>query len=509
MKKYSRFIFVALAVAALAMAAGGGCSGKGNGPGGKAAQEVVEKYYCPMHPTYISDRPGDCPICNMKLVPMEIPEPEGMEAEGHAGHEEQKAPAEGHTGHAVAPGKEGRPEQESQKTGERKILFYRNPMNPSVTSPVPMKDEMGMDFVPVYADEQEASTAGGVEGYATVRLSENAVRLAGVQTVTAVREDMARTVRTVGLVAPDERRVYRVHTKIAGWVEKLFVNFTGQAVRQGQPILSVYSQELLASQEEYLRALESTSRPVLADTIVFRFPGEDLLASARRRLELFDVPEGFIEELERSRRPQKTVTLLAPASGFVTAKDIFEGQRIEPGMELYRITDLSVVWIEAQVYEYEAPYVHMGQEAMLTLPYDPTVRLTGRVSYVYPYLDMESRTLRVRFEFPNPHETLKLGMYANVDLEIHAGEGILVPDSGVMDTGLRQIVFVEKTKGVFEPREVELGVRSGGRAQILSGVTEGEMVVVRANFLLDSESRLRAGISKAAGGGHQQHGGGQ
>jgi multidrug efflux pump subunit AcrA (membrane-fusion protein) len=497
MKRYSELILVVFAAIALAMAAGGGCSGKGDGEGEKATEEQAQKYHCPMHPSYVSDRPGDCPICNMKLVPIEVEPPE------------EEGKIEEHSTHEATPGEESSAEQKAPPSGERKILFYRHPMKPDVTSPVPMKDEMGMDYVPVYADEAQEAEKGGVEGYASVRLSENAVQLAGVQTAAAVREDMARTVRTVGLVAPDERRVYRVHTKISGWVEKLFVNFTGQAVRAGQPILTVYSQELLASQEEYLRAIESISPPAGGDTTVFRFPGQALLGAARRRLELFDVPEGFIEELERSRSPQKTVTLDAPASGFVTAKDIFEGQRIEPGMELYSITDLSVVWIEAQVYEYEVPYVHMGQEAMLTLPYDPDARLTGRVSYIYPYLDMESRTLRVRFEFPNPEETLKLGMYANVDLEIHAGEGILIPDSGVMDTGSRQIVFVEKSKGIFEPREVDLGVRSGGRAQILSGVSEGELVVVKANFLLDSESRLRAGIAKAAAGDHAQHGGGQ
>jgi RND family efflux transporter MFP subunit len=497
MRHNNRLILALLVIVsmALTLVAGAGCSGKGGETKDEASQEQQQKYFCPMHPTYISDRPGDCPICNMKLVPIKDEPAVEVRAEEHSGHE--AAPREeSHAGHETPP------------SGERKILFYRNPMNPSVTSPVPMKDEMGMEFVPVYADEAEEGTATGVEGYATVRLSDDAVRLAGVQTAPAVRERIARTVRTVGLVAPDERRVHRVHTKIAGWVEKLFVNFTGQAVREGQPVLSVYSQELLSSQEEYLRALEAASRTARSDTTVFRFPADDLLEAARRRLELFDVPEAFIEELETSGKPQKAVTLLAPASGFVTTKEVFAGQQIEPGMELYAITDLSIVWIEAQVYEYEAPFVHVGQEALLTLPFDPRVRLTGRVSYVYPYLDIESRTLRVRFEFPNPDETLKLGMYANVDLEIDAGEGILIPDSGVMDTGLRQIVFVEKSAGVFEPRAVELGIRSSGQAQILSGVTEGEMVVMRANFLLDSESRFRAGISKAAGGGHE-HGSGQ
>ena len=464
-RRWRGWFVVAGVVLTLAAAAGAGCGGKGDGSAETAKGEAT--YFCPMHPTYVSDRPGDCPICNMKLVPIDDPNAAAEHAAGEA----------------------------QSKTGERKILFYRNPMDPSVTSPVPMKDEMGMDYVPVYSDEISGGAGTGVEGYAPIRLTDEKIRLAGVQTARALSDRVARTVRTVGLVTPDERRVRRVQTKVSGWVEQLHVNFMGQAVSKGQPIVAIYSPELLASQEEFLRAREAAAR---AEGTGTADAARDLVEASRRRLRLFDVPESFIEEMERTGEPRRTVTLLAPVSGYVTSKEIFEGTQVAPGMELFTVTDLSRVWIEAQVYEYEAPFVKLEQEASLSLAYDPSVRLTGRVTYIAPFLDPETRTLTVRFEFDNPVGVLKPGMYADVELGIDAGEGIVVPESAVLDTGTRQIVFVDMGGGLFEPREVRAGAHAGGRVQILSGVAEGERVVVRANFLLDSESRMRAGISKAS-----------
>jgi len=206
------------------------------------------------------------------------------------------------------------------------------------------------------------------------------------------------------------------------------------------------------------------------------------------------VPMGFIEELERTGKPRRAVPILAPFSGVVTAKDVFEGHQVEPNMELFTITDLSNVWIEADLHENEASQVHIDDEAVLTLTYDPRIRLTGRVKYVYPYMNAETRTLKVRFDFANADGALKPAMYANVQLTIQAADGVVVPDSAVMDTGLRQVVFVSGTEGVFEPREVKVGIRSEGRALILDGLKEGESVAVAANFLLDSESRLRSAL---------------
>jgi len=371
-----------------------------------------------------------------------------------------------------------------------------------------MKDEMGMDYVPVYAEEA-APLAGGVTGMATVEITSEGIHLSGVQTEPAVFERVARSVRTVGTVTADETRIRHVHTKTAGWVEKLFVNFTGQLVRRGQPILSIYSQELLASQEEFLRARETASRFAASELQEVRRGGEELLQSAEQRLRLFDVPEDFIAELKRTGQPQRAVTLLAPVSGFVTAKEVFEGQQIEPGMELFTITDLSRVWIEADFYEYEARALHIGQEAKVTLPYDPSRALAGRVTYVYPTLNPDSRTLRVRLEFQNPDFALKPAMFANVELPLEATDGIVIPDSAVIDTGERQIVFVSLGGGRFEPREVKLGVRSSGKAQVLSGVAVGDQVVTRANFLLDSESQLRAAVAGMKKSSDRGPGGGE
>jgi RND family efflux transporter MFP subunit len=331
-----------------------------------------------------------------------------------------------------------------------------------------------------------------------------------VQSVVARRGTLGRSVRTVGLVVPDERRVRHVHTKIAGWIEKLYANFIGQEVRRGQPLLTIYSPELLATQEEFLRALEAAARFAGSQLPEVRKGGEELLTAARRRLELFDVPASFVAELEESRRPLRTVTLLAPVSGFVTTKDVFEGQQIEPGMELYTITDLAQVWVEADFYEYEAHALEVGQQATLFLPHDPHVRLAGNVTFVYPTLDPESRTLKMRLEFPNQDGRLRPGMFADVVAQLEKREGIVVPDSAILDSGLRQIVFVERQTGLFEPREVRVASRAEGQALVLSGVQEGERVAVRANFLLDSESRLRAAIqAMRSPGAPRQNGGSQ
>jgi membrane fusion protein, copper/silver efflux system len=491
------------------------------GPGAKTASS----YQCPMHPTYISDKPGDCPICGMKLVPIDTKvAPTTVPAYVCPMHPEVVSDKPGRCpecGMKLVPARRGPEapagEAESQPptadarsgvpTGRaaasappgRKVLFYRNPMNPKVTSPVPAKDEMGMDYVPVYADEG-AAQGPGVPGLAAVQVSPEGLRLAGVQVEPALRERLARTIRTVGTVVPDETRIRHFHTRVTGWVEKLYVDFTGQYVREGQPVLSLYSPQLLASQEEYLQARATAARFASSDLPEVRKGGEDLVRAARRRLQLLDVPDDLIAEIERTGKPRRDVTLLAHSSGYVTAKGIYEGQQVDPAMmDLFTITDLSTVWVEGEFYEYEARAVRLGEEAVVTLPYDPGTHLTGRVSYVDPTLDPQTRTLRVRFAFANPALALKPGMFANVKLSVD--EGVVIPDSAVIDTGLRKIVFVSLGGGRFAPRQVTLGVRGDGKAEVLSGVAAGEQVVVRANFLLDSESQLRAAIAGAVAGG--------
>jgi len=456
----------------------------------KDQNESAVQYQCPMHPTYISDKPGSCPICGMDIVPIE---------KNKAGSSEKTAETSTSTKQAAEPEKN---KIEKPLSGDRKILFYRNPMDPSISSHVPAKDEMGMDYVPVYSDEISPPDKG-VKGFATVTIDEKGIRLAGIQVAEATKQKLVGDIRAVGLVKPDETMVRHVHTKNSGWIEKLYVNTTGQLVKAGQPLLTIYSPQLLGSQEEFLRARENAMRFANSSIPEVQKGGEDLLKAARRRLELFDVPETLIKEIERTGMPKRTVTLLAPVSGFVTAKGVYEGQQVEPGMELFTITDLSKIWIEADFYEFEAHLIRLGQKALFTFPYNPKAEKTGRISYIYPYLDPQSRTLKARFEFQNEDFSLKPEMYVNVSMKIETSDSVVVPDSSVMNTGLRQIVFVGIGEDRFEPREVKVGYRSGGLAQIISGVGAGEKVVVRANFLLDSESRVRAAILQAAeaGGG--------
>jgi RND family efflux transporter MFP subunit len=439
-------------------------------PAGDNAAKTAEQYTCGMHPFILSDKPGNCPICGMTLTKVESSAaPAGTGAA-------PSAPAAGPSGRA------------------RKILFYRNPMNPKITSQSPAKDEMGMDFVPVYEDEAKGGGGGGTlpEGYATVHVGAEKVRLAGIQTATATREAISLPVRAAGVVVPDEKRVRRVQAKIDGWVEKLHTNFTGQLVTKGQPLLEIYSPELVATQREYLLARAGVDRMKESPYEDARQMSSGLARAARTRLKLFDVPESFIEELERTGKVRRTVTLDAPVSGYVTGKEVFEGTRVSPGMDLLTVTDLSRVWIEADLYENEAQSVRVGQTAALETVADPGAKMKGRVAFIYPTLSPETRTLKVRFDFPNPGLRLKPQMYVDVSLDLHAVTGVVIPDSALIDTGVRQIVFVDAGDGSFEPREVKVGVRGDGKAQILSGVKAGEKVAVGANFLLDSESKLRA-----------------
>jgi Cu(I)/Ag(I) efflux system membrane fusion protein len=380
------------------------------------------------------------------------------------------------------------------------------PMHPTYTSDAEGDCPIcGMRLVPIRSEPETTAAAApaggtGVAGFGTVETSAEGVRLAGVRTAVAARGSLAASTRTVGIVVPDERRIRHVHTKIAGWVEKLHVGTTGEPVRAGQPILALYSPELLASQEELLRARESAARFAASSIPEVRRGGEDLVAAARRRLELYDVPKSFIAEVERTGTPRRAVTLVAPASGFVTTKSVFEGQEVQPGMELFTLTDLSHVWVEVDFYEYEARLLRVGQKARVHLPYDPATALDGEITFVYPTLQPESRTVKVRLELPNRDGVLKPGMFVDVVADLQAAEGLTVPDDAVLESGLRQVVFVEREPGVFEPREVRVGMRAEGKALVLSGLAEGESVATRANFLLDSESRLRAALAGAGAG---------
>jgi RND family efflux transporter MFP subunit len=361
-----------------------------------------------------------------------------------------------------------------------------------------------MDYVPVYADQARPPVP--LPGLAPIALEPAALELAGVQTAAAKTGSLGGSIRTIGTVVADETRVRRVQTKVAGYIEKLYVNFTGDVVRRGQPVLDIYSPELLASEREYLQARHTAAEFAKSSLPDIKAGGEELLRAARRRLELFDVPASQIARLEQTGEAPRVVTLTAPVSGYVTAKDALEGQRIEPGTELFAVADLSRVWVNADLYEYEAPRIRVGQRGTLTLTYEPDAPIDARVAYVYPTLNTATRTLTARFDVDNRNLRLKPGMFANVELAVAQEQGVVFPDSAVMDTGKRQIVFVETAPGHFDPREVRVVGRADGMAQVQAGVAAGDKVVTRANFLLDSESRLRAALRDATAGAGQATG---
>jgi Cu(I)/Ag(I) efflux system membrane fusion protein len=329
------------------------------------------------------------------------------------------------------------------------------------------------------AEKPAAATPAG-----TVRLSPDRQQFLGVVLTAVERRPLTREIRTVGRVEYDERRLAFVNTKFGGWIERLDVDFTGVFVRKGQTLMAIYSPELVSAQEEYLLALKAVrSMPA-------RSSPRELLDAARRRLLLWDIRQEHIDELERTGRARRTLDIHSPISGYVIEKMALQGLRVEPGMNLYKIADISRVWIDAAVYEYEVPLIKLGQEATVDLSYAPGEILRGTVSYIYPYLDEKTRTVRVRVEFPNPHGNLKPGMYADVVLKAERGEALAVPQTAVLDTGSRKLVFVSRGDGRFDPREIRTGYVAGGYYQVLEGLKPGEKVVTSANFLIDSESQL-------------------
>ncbi|MEW6219179.1 MAG: efflux RND transporter periplasmic adaptor subunit [Thermodesulfobacteriota bacterium] len=366
---------------------------------------------------------------------------------------------------------------------ERKVIYWRAPMNPLEIYDKPGKSKMGMDLVPVYEDE----VAGGADVTVDPVMQQNM----GIRTAVAEKGPLARTIRTYGHVTSDETRTAQVSPKISGWVEKLHVDFTGRIVKKGDPLFDIYSPELVTAQEEYRVALRSLAG-MPGDS------GRDLLQSARRRLEYWDIPDEEIRAIETTGKARKTLTIRSPFSGVVMMKNVVEGTFVKAGTTVYNIADLSRVWVEAHIYEYELPWVEKGQEARMTLPYEPGREYVGQVAYVYPYLQQKTRDVVVRLEFENPDLDLKPEMYADVRIINQGlGQGLLVPAEAVIRSGERNVVFVTRGDGKFSPREVTLGVTvGGGRVQVLTGLAPGEVVVTSGQFLLDSESKLKEAVQK-------------
>lgn len=393
-----------------------------------------------------------------------------------------------HSGHGAPPG-----EPEGQGA-ERKVAYWYDSMNPSYKSDKPGNAPDGMKLRPKYEDEI-AAAANMPPG--TVMLSPDKQQLIGVRTAIVEIADLSRTLRTVGRIEADETKITHVHTKFEGWVEKVYVDFAGKLVRKGQPLFTIYSPELVSTQQEYLIALRG--QKLLANTTYREVVGsaDALLNSARERLKLWDVSEDQIARLEQTGETTRALTFNSPVDGYVTVRDVYENRFVNPDKELYTIVDLSSVWVNLDIYEYEAPYVRLGQKARMTLAYAPSKAHEGAVTYIYPTLDTNTRTLRVRMEFPNPELELKPGMYAEIELNINVGRHLQVPAEAVLDSGTRKVVFVAKPGGHFEPREIETRGKVDGRFIVSSGLRPGDAIVTSGNFLIDSESRLTASSAPA------------
>jgi len=375
----------------------------------------------------------------------------------------------------------------------RKILYYRNPMGLADTSPTPKKDQMGMDYIPVYEGEDEG--ADKQAGSGQVRISTEKIQRLGVKVEAVGRRMLGKTVRAAGRVEPDERRIHVVSPKFEGYVEKLHVNVTGQPVAKGQPLFEVYSPELVSAQREYAIAMQGVQAMSGASSEA-RSGMQQLAESSLARLRNWDLSSEQIATLVKTGEARRTVTFRSPVSGIVTEKKAVQGMRFMPGEMLYQVTDLSSVWVLADVFEQDIGLVKNGARASVKINAYPDKTFEGRITYVYPTLKAETRTIPVRVELANPGGLLKPAMFSQVEVQVGGKAPVLaVPDSAVIDTGTRRIVLVQLQEGRFEPREVRLGARSENHFEVLHGVKEGEQVVVAANFLIDAESNLKAAIS--------------
>ena len=432
-----------LPLALLLTGAPTGCSSDG---GQQATDGAKQLYTCGMHPQVVQDHPGTCPICGMDLTPMK--------------------------GSAPAPA----------PTGERKIKHWRAPMDPTYIRDAPGKSPMGMDLIPVYEDE--------VAGDNAVVIPSGVIQQMGVVTAPVQRTTVFRHLRTIGEVEVGEDELSVVNLRFSGWVERIRVDKTGDAVERGEVLFDIYSPELVAAQEEYLLALRSQG------------PDGALTGAARRKLELWDLPTWDIDQIAAKGEARRTLPVRSPADGFVLHKNVVEGARVTAGQDLYRIGNLQQIWVTAEIYEHDAPWVEEGQPAQMELSNVPGEAVDGHVSYVYPTLNDKSRTLPVRLEFDNPGVRLKPGMFATVYIQYRRkDEVIAVPTEAILHSGRRQLVFVALGQGRFAAREIETGLVGDHRmTEVLSGLQPGDVVVTSGQFLIDSESQLQEALQKIVGG---------
>jgi len=368
----------------------------------------------------------------------------------------------------------------------KKLLYYRNPMGLPDTSPTPKKDSMGMDYIAVYQGEEDADSG--------LKISAEKVQKLGVKSEPAKLQVLDKSVRASGRVEIDESRTYTVTAKFEGYIERLYVNTSGQPVGRGQPLFEVYSPELVSAQREYIIAAQGVGQLSAAGGEA-QGAMQQLAESSLQRLKNWDISEEQVRALAKSGDSKRTLTFRSPVAGVVTEKKAVQGMRFMPGEPLFQIADTSLVWVQADVFEQDIAAVNVGQKAKIRINAYPGEVFEGRIAYVYPTLKAETRTVPVRIELANPKGRLKPAMFAEVDIPVAGAMPVItVPNSAVIDSGSRQVVIVQLGEGRFEPRTVKLGQRGGDFVEVLDGVKEGELVVSAANFLIDAESNLKAAL---------------
>ena len=386
----------------------------------------------------------------------------------------------------VTPGTDG-------EDAEREVLYWRAPMNPSYTSDSPGESPMGMELVPVYADEGAALPPG------TVRIDLVFAQNMGVRTAPVERRDIAMTIRTVGILAHNDQQISWVNTKYEGWIENVAVNYMGETVAEGQVLFDIYSPQLVTTQNEYLQAIDYAEELDASDYPEIAARAHALVDSARQRLRFWDIPDAQIAALEQRRTPSRTLSVVSPVTGVVVAKmdEALDGMYLRPGMNIYKIADLTTIWVDVEIFENQVASMRVGQQATVELPYQPGRTFTGAVRYLYPHFNAQTRTMTVSIELQNSDQTLRAQMYANVTFDVPAADHVLaVPEEAVIRSGTRDLIVLQRSPGTFQVVPATLGINGGGFWEVLDGVAEGDSVVVSAQFLIDSESNLREAVRR-------------
>jgi len=469
---YFRYSLLLIGVVILSLFFLSGC-----GESGDQSEKEVAYWTCGMHPSVKLDEPGKCPICNMDLVPVY------EEGENHAEHEE-------------------RVEQET----EGEIDYWTCGMHPSVRSDEPGKCPIcNMDLVPVYKEKHEHGAEEREEETPTLKVSLRARQLAGVEVAEVAYRHLHKQIRTVGQIAYDERRISRVAAWIPGRIDELFIDFTGQKIRKGEPFAMIYSPELVSTQKEYILALDALERAQKEGGSTATKINESMIASTRQRLLLWGISEKEIRRLEKERKVREHITITAPIGGTVVEKTALEGQYVKEGQHLYTVADLSHLWMLADVYEYEMGWIETGQKVTMTSSPFPGEIFEGRITFVDPVLHAQTRSVKVRAELDNPHGRLKPGMFVDVVFDVHLDEDrfqgmaaafnehgalLSIPASAALQTGERIVVYQELEEGEYVGRQIEIGPRAGDYYPVLAGLKAGDRVVVRGNFLIDSQTQL-------------------